>query len=82
MHVQDLSYDGGRHLVEGTEATIPAQLVLIAKGFTGANPAVFEAFDVSLPSAVVHTACAKPTQRTTSLPSSLRVMHALVRRSW
>ena len=49
VHVQDLSYDGGRHLVEGTEATIPAQLVLIAKGFTGANPAVFEAFDVSLP---------------------------------
>ena len=49
MHVQDLSYDGGRHLVEGTEATIPAQLVLIAKGFTGANPAVFEAFGVSLP---------------------------------
>ena len=49
VHVQDLSCDGGRHLVEGTEATIPAQLVLIAKGFTGANPAVFEAFEVSLP---------------------------------
>ena len=49
VHVQDLSYDGGRHLVEGTEATIPAQLVLIAKGFTGANPSVFEAFGVSLP---------------------------------
>ena len=49
VHIQDLSYDGGRHLVEGTEATIPAQLVLIAKGFTGANPSVFEAFGVSLP---------------------------------
>lgn len=49
VHVQDLSYDGGRHLVEGTEATIPAQLVLIAKGFTGADASVFEAFGVEMP---------------------------------
>lgn len=49
VHIQDLSYEGGRHLVEGAEAALPAQLVLIAKGFTGADPTVFEAFGVSLP---------------------------------
>lgn len=49
VHIQELSYDGGRHLVENTEAEIPAQLVLIAKGFTGAEESVFEAFGVQMP---------------------------------
>ena len=44
VHTQALSYEGGRHLVEGTEDSIPAQLVLIAKGFTGSDTSVFEAF--------------------------------------
>lgn len=51
VHIQELSYEGGRHLVEGTESTIPAQLVLIAKGFTGADAHVFKAFGVEVPSA-------------------------------
>lgn len=46
VHIQELSYEGGRHLVEGTENTIPAQLVLIAKGFIEADPGVFKAFGV------------------------------------
>lgn len=46
VHVQELSYDGGRHLVEDTEAQIPAQLVLIAKGFLGAEQPIFDAFGV------------------------------------
>ena len=45
--IQDLAYDGGRHLVEGTQREIPAQLVLIAKGFLGADDALFEAFGVT-----------------------------------
>lgn len=49
VHIRELSYDGGRHLVENTEAEIPAQLVLIAKGFTGAEKSVFEAFGVQMP---------------------------------
>lgn len=47
VHIQELSYDGGRHLVEDTEAEIPAQLVLIAKGFIGADERIFEAFGVN-----------------------------------
>lgn len=46
VRIQGISYDGERHLVEGTERTIPAQLVLIAKGFLGADSSVFEAFNV------------------------------------
>lgn len=46
VRVQELSHEGTRHLVEGSETTIPAQLVLIAKGFTGADERVFEAFGV------------------------------------
>lgn len=42
--LQDLSYEGERHLVEGTEREIPAQLVLIAKGFVGCERAVIDAF--------------------------------------
>lgn len=49
VEVQELSYDGERHLVEGTQETIPAQLVLIAKGFEGGNPDVFDAFGVEPP---------------------------------
>lgn len=46
VEVCDLSYDGGRHIVSGSERQIPAQLVLIAKGFLGAEPGLFEAFGV------------------------------------
>lgn len=49
VHIQELSYDGGRHLVDDTEAALPAQLVLIAKGFTGADARVFEAFGIEAP---------------------------------
>lgn len=49
VHIQELSYEGGRHTVEETEAEISAQLVLIAKGFTGTDPALFEAFGVEVP---------------------------------
>jgi len=42
--LQDLSYEGERHRVPGTERSIPAQLVLIAKGFTGADQSVIDAF--------------------------------------
>ena len=47
VRIQDLAYDGGRHLVDGTAREIPAQLVLIAKGFLGADKSVFEAFGIS-----------------------------------
>lgn len=57
VHIQELSYDGGRHLVEDTEAELPAQLVLIAKGFTGADPGVFEAFGVEAPHAEQKSHC-------------------------
>lgn len=46
VRIQDLSYDGGRHLVEGTERQIPAQLVLIAKGFLGPELELFDALGV------------------------------------
>lgn len=46
VRIQALSYEGGRHLVDGTESTLPAQLVLIAKGFIGTDESVFEAFGV------------------------------------
>ena len=78
-----LRTDGGRHLVEGTEAARPCAARADREGLQpvrilpSSKPSMFRC-----PSAVVHTACAKPTQRTTSLPSSLRAMHALVRRSW
>lgn len=42
--VHDLSYEGGMHALAGTERDIPAQLVLIAKGFTGPEQAVLDAF--------------------------------------
>ncbi len=49
VRIQDLSYEGGRHRVEGTEREIPAQLVLIAKGFVGPETKLFEAFGVQMP---------------------------------
>lgn len=48
--LQDLSYEGGRHNVEGTERTVPAQLILIAKGFLGPEQNVMEAFSIHMPS--------------------------------
>lgn len=48
VRLQDLSYEGGRHRVEGTEREIPAQLVLIAKGFTGPERPLLDAFGVSV----------------------------------
>lgn len=50
VRIQDISYDGERHNVEGTKREIPAQLVLIAKGFCGAETGLFEAFEASKPS--------------------------------
>ncbi|MGI6591096.1 MAG: glutamate synthase subunit beta [Eggerthellaceae bacterium] len=47
--IQDLSYEGGRHNVEGTERTLPAQLILIAKGFLGPEQPLLEALGVELP---------------------------------
>lgn len=47
--IQDLSYEGGRHNVEGTERTLPAQLILIAKGFLGPERSVIDAFGIHLP---------------------------------
>jgi glutamate synthase (NADPH/NADH) small chain len=47
--LQDLSYEGGRHNVEGTERTLPAQLVLIAKGFLGPEHGVMDAFGIHMP---------------------------------
>ena len=49
VRIQDFSYEGGRHLLEGTEHDIPAQLVLIAKGFLGAQDSLFDAFGVEQP---------------------------------
>lgn len=46
VRIQGLSYDGGRHRVDGAISEIPAQLVLIAKGFTGGESSLFEAFGV------------------------------------
>ena len=63
VHIQDLSYDGGRHLVEGTEATLPAQLVLIAKGFTGADSSVFEAFGVEPGQTTAGSHCLRAAQK-------------------
>ena len=40
---------GAPALAGGSERQLPAQLVLIAKGFTGADPTVFEAFGVQVP---------------------------------
>jgi glutamate synthase (NADPH/NADH) small chain len=57
VHTQKFSYEGGRHLLENTEAEIPAQLVLIAKGFTGTDPAIFEAFGVETPAKEQETHC-------------------------
>ncbi len=48
--VADLTWDAGAPTrVEGSERTLPAQLVLIACGFTGAERAVYEAFGCSFP---------------------------------
>lgn len=49
VRIQDISYEGERHNVEGTEREIPAQLVLIAKGFCDTDTALFEAFEASKP---------------------------------
>lgn len=60
VRVQELSYDGGRHLVEGTQREIPAQLVLIAKGFLGTRGSLFEAFGTESPASGgdAHLLCA------------------------
>ena len=70
VHTQALSYKGGRHLVEGTENSIPAQLVLIAKGFTGSDTSVFEAFG-ALPSDTKASSphCVRAAQNETNRPA-------------
>lgn len=69
VRIQQLSYDGGRHLVEDTEAEIPARLVLIAKGFTGADPSVFEAFGVEAPGRENSAHCLRPADDATGKPA-------------
>lgn len=46
--LKDISYEGGRHDVDGTEREIPAQLVLIAKGFVGVETPLADAFGLPL----------------------------------
>ena len=50
LRVASLDWSGGRpERVEGSERVLPAQLVLIAMGFTGPEAAVFEALGVGVP---------------------------------
>ena len=57
-------------MVEGTENSIPAQLVLIAKGFTGSDTSVFEAFG-ALPSDTKASSphCVRAAQNETNRPA-------------
>lgn len=55
VRIQDLSYDGKRHLVEGTEREIPAQLVLIAKGFLGPERSLFGAMGIEVDKTQEHS---------------------------
>jgi glutamate synthase (NADPH/NADH) small chain len=48
VRTQQLSYEGGRHRVEGTESSVPAQLVLIAKGFVGPEKPLLDAFGITV----------------------------------
>ncbi len=54
VRICDLSYDGGRHIVEDTQRTIPAQLVLIAKGFLGSDKKVLDAFGADTNDTTIH----------------------------
>ena len=50
LRVASLDWTGGRpERIEGSEQVLPAQLVLIAMGFTGPEAAVFEAFGLDIP---------------------------------
>ena len=50
LRVASLDWTGGRpERIEGSEQVLPAQLVLIAMGFTGPEATVFEALGVGVP---------------------------------
>lgn len=50
LRVASLDWSGGKpERIEGSEQVLPAQLVLIAMGFTGPEAAVFEALGVDVP---------------------------------
>ena len=50
LRVASLDWSSGRpERIEGSEQVLPAQLVLIAMGFTGPEAAVFEALEVEVP---------------------------------
>jgi glutamate synthase (NADPH/NADH) small chain len=50
LRVASLDWSNGRpERIEGSERTLPAQLVLIAMGFAGPEAAVFEALGVEMP---------------------------------
>lgn len=50
LRVASLDWSGGRpKRIEGSERELPAQLVLIAMGFTGPEAAIFEALGVDVP---------------------------------
>ena len=50
LRVAALDWSGGKpERIEGSEQVLPAQLVLIAMGFTGPEAAVFEALGVDVP---------------------------------
>ena len=53
--VEDLAYDGGRHAVAGTRRSLPAQMVIIAKGFIGPQEDLFEALGVGLENGLPQT---------------------------
>ena len=56
--------------VEGTEFELPCELVLLALGFSGPEPALAEAFGVSLDAARHHRPVRRPTRPTSRACSS------------
>ncbi len=53
--VEDLAYDGGRHAVEGTRRSLPADMVIVAKGFTGPQEDVLEMLGAKLENGLPQT---------------------------
>ena len=53
--VEDLAYDGGRHVVADTQRSLPAQMVIIAKGFIGPREELLEGLGANLESGLPQT---------------------------